>query len=118
MQVYGADKLWRQLAREGRVASRCAVKRLMRFKGPQGVRRGRVVRTTVSDPKAACPLDHVNRQFKADRPNQLWVSDFTYVSTWQDWQYVAFLIDAFARRIVGWRTSSSMNTDFVMDALE
>jgi transposase InsO family protein len=76
------------------------------------------MRTTISDPKGACPLDRVNRQFKADRPNQLWVSDFTYVSTWQGWLYVAFVIDVFARRIVGWRVSSSMHTDFVLDALE
>jgi transposase InsO family protein len=76
------------------------------------------VRTTTSDAKAACPSDRVNRQFKANRPNQLWVSDFTYVSTWQGWQYVAFVIDVFARRIVGWRVSSSMRTDFVLDALE
>jgi transposase InsO family protein len=77
-----------------------------------------VVRTTISDNKAPCPLDKVNRQFKAERPNQLWVSDFTYVSTWQGWLYVAFVIDVFARRIVGWRVSSSMHTDFVLDALE
>jgi len=86
--------------------------------GLRGVIRGRVQRTTYSDPKAACPLDRVNRQFKADRPNQLWVSDFTYVSTWQGWLYVAFVVDVFARRIVGWRASSSMTTDFVLDALE
>src|SRR3546814_16155734 len=84
----------------------------------QGARRGKVVRTTVSDTAAPCPLDHVNRQFKADRPNQLWVSDFTYVSTWQGWLYVAFVIDVFARRLVGWRVSSSMHTDFVLDAME
>jgi transposase InsO family protein len=80
--------------------------------------RGKVVRTTVADAKAPCPLDRVNRQFKAQRPNQLWVSDFTYVSTWQGFVYVAFVIDVFARRIVGWRVSSSMRTDFVLDALE
>ncbi len=90
----------------------------MRRRGLQGVRRGKVVRTTVSDGKAPCPLDRVNRQFRAERPNQLWVSDFTYVSTWQGWLYVAFVIDVFARRIVGWRVSSSMRTDFVLDALE
>jgi transposase InsO family protein len=84
--------------------------------GLQGVRRGKVVRTTISDMKAPCPLDRVKRQFKADRPNQLWVSDFTYVSTWQGWLYVAFVIDVYARRIVGWRVSSSMHTDFVLDA--
>ena len=118
MQVYGADKVWRQLAREGTAVARCTVERLMRRQGLRGVRRGKVVRTTISDSKAPCPLDRVNRQFKADRPNQLWVSDFTYVSTWQGWLYVAFVIDVFARRIVGWRVSTSMRTDFVLDALE
>ena len=118
LQVYGADKVWHQLNREGVAVARCTVERLMRRSGLKGVRRGKVVRTTVCDAKAACPLDRVNRQFKADRPNQLWVSDFTYVSTWQGWQYVAFVIDVFARRIVGWRMSSSMRTDFVLDALE
>ncbi|KZS00956.1 Uncharacterized protein APZ42_002545, partial [Daphnia magna] len=86
--------------------------------GLQGVRRGKAVRTTIPDPKAPCPLDRVNRQFRAERPNQLWVSDFTYVSTWQGWVYVAFVIDVFSRRIVGWRQSSSMHTEFVLDALE
>ena len=90
----------------------------MRKQGLQGVRRGKIVRTTISDRGAPCPLDKVNRQFRADRPNQLWVSDFTYVSTWQGWLYVAFVIDVFARRIVGWRVSDSMRTDFVLDALE
>src|SRR3546814_8078250 len=90
----------------------------MRRLGIAGARRGKTVRTTVPDTAAPCPLDHVNRQFKADRPNQLWVSDFTYVSTWQGWLYVAFVIDVFARRIVGWRVSSSMHTDLVLDALE
>ena len=118
LQVYGADKVWRQLNREGVVVARCTVERLMRRQGLRGVVRGKVVRTTISDRKAACPLDRVNRQFKAERPNQLWVSDFTYVSTWQGWLYVAFVIDVFARRIVGWRVSSSMHTDFVLDALE
>ena len=118
LQVYGADKVWRQLNREGIVVARCTVERLMRRQGLRGVMRGKVVRTTISDSKAPCPLDRVNRQFKADRPNQLWVSDFTYVSTWQGWQYVAFVIDVYARRIVGWRQSSSMRTDFVLDALE
>lgn len=118
LQVYGADKVWRQLNREGIVVARCTVERLMRHLGLRGVVRGKVVRTTVSDSKALCPLDRVNRQFKAERPNQLWVSDFTYVSTWQGWLYVAFVIDVFARRIVGWRVSSSMQTDFVLDALE
>ena len=118
MQVYGADKVWRQLRREGTTVARCTVERLMRQLGLRGVMRGKVVRTTTSDSKAQCPLDRVNRQFKADRPNQLWVSDFTYVSTWQGWLYVAFVIDVFARRIVGWRVSSTMTTDFVLDALE
>jgi putative transposase len=118
MQVYGADKVWHQMNREGVAVARCTVERLMRRLGLRGVRRGKVVRTTIGDASAARPLDRVNRQFKADRPNQLWVSDFTYVSTWQGWQYVAFVIDVFARRIVGWRVSSSMQTDFVLDALE
>ena len=118
MQVYGADKVWKQMNREGIVVARCTVERLMRRLGLRGMIRGKVVRTTISVAKAPCPLDRVNRQFKADRPNQLWVSDFTYVSTWQGWLYVAFVIDVFARRIVGWRVSSSMHTDFVLDALE
>lgn len=118
MKVYGADKVWRQLHRERHAVARCTVERLMRRLGIAGARRGKTVRTTVPDTAAPCPLDHVNRQFKADRPNQLWVSDFTYVSTWQGWLYVAFVIDVFARRIVGWRVSSSMHTDFVLDALE
>jgi putative transposase len=118
MRVYGADKVWKQINREGVAIARCTVERLMKRLGLQGVRRGKVVRTTISDMKAPCPLDRVNRQFKAERPNQLWVSDFTYVSTWQGWLYVAFVIDVYARRIVGWRVSSSMHTDFVLDALE
>jgi transposase InsO family protein len=118
MQVYGADKVWRQLQREGIDVARCTVERLMRRAGLRGVMRGKVVRTTISNAAAPCPLDRVNRQFKAQRPNQLWVSDFTYVSTWQRFVYVAFVIDVFARRIVGWRVSSSMHTDFVLDALE
>ncbi len=118
MQVYGAKKVWHQLAREGTAVARCTVERLMRHQGLRGVMRGKVVRTTFSNAKLACPLDKVNRQFRAERPNQLWVSDFTYVSTWQGWLYVAFVIDVFARRIVGWRVSSSMQTDFVLDALE
>lgn len=118
MQVYGADKVWRQMNREGVTVARCTVERLMRQLGLRGVIRGKVVRTTVPDTKVACPLDRVNRVFKADRPNQLWVSDFTYVSTWQGWLYVAFVIDVYARRIVGWRVSSTMRTNFVLDALE
>lgn len=116
--VYGANKVWRQLRREGLQAARCTVERLMRRLGLRTALRGRVVRTTSPDTTAPCPLDRVNRQFKADRPNQLWVSDFTYVSTWQGFVYVAFVIDVFARRIVGWRVSRSMRTDFVLDALE
>jgi transposase InsO family protein len=117
-RVYGADKVWMQLKREGVAVARCTVERLMRRMGLRGVVRGKVVRTTVSDNRAACPLDRVNRQFRADRTNQLWVADFTYVSTWQGWLYVAFVIDVYARCIVGWRVSSSMRTDFVLDALE
>jgi transposase InsO family protein len=90
----------------------------MKQQGLRGVSRGKRIRTTIPDVSAPRPLDRVNRQFKADRPNQLWVSDFTYVSTWQGWLYVAFVVDVFARRIVGWRVSSSMTTDFVLDALE
>lgn len=118
LQVYGADKVWKQLNREGIGVARCTVERLMSRLGLRGVIRGKVVRTTVADTAAPCPLDRVNRQFTASRPNQLWVADFTYVSTWQGWLYVAFVIDVFARRIVGWRVSRSMHTDFVLDALE
>ena len=118
LRVYGADKIWRQLQREGIAVARCTVERLMRRLGLRGAMRGKTVKTTVADSRAPCPLDRVNRQFKADRPNQLWVSDFTYVSTWQGFVYVAFVIDVFARRIVGWRVSTSMRTDFVLDALE
>jgi len=117
-QVYGADKVWKQMNREGIAVARCTVERLMRQQGLCGVRRGKVIRTTTPDTSAPCPLDRVNRQFNANRPNQLWVSDFTYVSTWQGWLFVAFVIDVYARRIVGWRVSSSMRTDFVLDALE
>ncbi len=117
-RVYGADKVWKQMNREGISVARCTVERLMRQQGLCGVRRGKVVRTTTPDTVAPCPMDLVHRQFKAERPNQLWVSDFTYVSTWQGWQYVAFVMDVYARRIVGWRVSSSMRTDFVLDALE
>ena len=117
-QVYGADKVWQQLNRENIPVARCTVERLMRQQGLQGVRRGKQVRTTTPDAKAPCPLDRVNRQFKAERPNQLWVSDFTYVSTGQGWIYVAFVVAVFSRRIVGWRQSSSMHTEFVLDALE
>lgn len=118
LRVYGADKVWKQMNREGIAVARCTVERLMRRAGLRGVIRGKVVRTTFSDAHSPCPLDRVHRQFKADRPNQLWVSDFTYVSTWQGWLYVAFVIDVLARRIVGWRVSTSMHTDFVLEALE
>src|SRR3978361_357702 len=102
----------------GSAAARCTVARLMRAMGLRGVVRGKTVRTTVPDPAAACPLDRVNRNFKAPRPNALWVNDFTYVATWSGFVYVAFVIDAFARRIVGWRVSRSARTDFVLDALQ
>ena len=117
-QVYGADKVWLQMNREGVRIARCTVERLMRRLGLQGARRGKKVRTTTPDAAAPCPMDRVNRVFKASQPNQLWVSDFTYVSTWQGWLYVAFVIDVYARRIVGWRVSTTMQTDFVLDALE
>ncbi len=117
-QVYGVRKVWRQLLREGIEAARCTVARLMRKMGLSGVIRGKSVRTTVPDKSAPCPLDHVNRQFQASRPNLLWVSDFTYVATWRGFVFVAFVIDAFARRIVGWRVSRSAHAGFVLDALE
>ena len=117
-QVYGVRKVWRQLQREGIAVARCTVERLMRQMGLKGVVRGRTVKTTVSDPAMPCPLDRVNRQFRAERPNALWVSDFTYVRTWQGFVYVAFVIDVFARRIVGWKVSSAARADFVLDALE
>jgi transposase InsO family protein len=117
-QVYGARKVWRQLLREGENVARCTVERLMRVMGLQGVMRGKPVKTTVSDKAAPCPLDKVNRRFAAARPNRLWVSDFTYVATWQGFVYVAFVIDTFARRIVGWRASRTAHAGFVLDALE
>ena len=110
--------MWRQLGREGVDIARCTVARLMRIMGLRGVVRGRKVRTTVPDPATACPLDRVNRQFKAPRPNALWVSDFTYVATWAGFVYVAFVIDVLARRIVGWRVSRTAHAGFVLDALE
>jgi transposase InsO family protein len=116
--VYGARKVWRQLRREGFTIARCTVERLMASLGLQGVIRGKPVRTTISDKSVACPLDHVNRQFQASRPNALWVSDFTYVATWTGFVYVAFVIDAYARRIVGWRVSRTAHAGFVLDALE
>ena len=116
--VYGARKVWRQLKREGLDVARCTVERLMKVMGLQGVIRGKVKRTTVPDKAAPCPFDHVNRQFRANQPNVLWVSDFTYVSTWTGFVYVAFIIDAYARRIVGWRVSRTAHAGFVLDALE
>lgn len=117
-RVYGARTVWKQMNREGIVVARCTVERLMRRLGIEGIRRGKRVRTTGPDNAAAHPMDLVKRQFEVDRPNRLWVADFTYVSTWQGWFYVAFVIDAYSKRIVGWRASSSMTTDFVLDALE
>jgi putative transposase len=116
--VYGVRKVWRQLGREGIAVARCTVARLMRSMGLQGAVRGKPVRTTISDKAAPCPLDRVNRQFQAPRPNVLWVSDFTYVATWSGFVYVAFVIDAYARRIVGWRVSRTAHASFVLDALE
>ena len=113
---YGARKVWHQLRRDKQDIARCTVERLMQSAGLQGVTRGKK-KTTIPDPAQPCPDDKVNRQFKAAFPNQLWVSDFTYVSTWQGMVYVAFIIDVFARKIVGWRVSTSMTTSFVLDAL-
>ena len=107
LQVYGADNVWHQLERKGFYAARCTVERLIRQRGLRGVVRGKIVRTTFSDHTVPCPRDKVHRQFRAERPNQLWAADFTYVSTWQGWLYVAFVIDVFARRIVGWWVSTS-----------
>nr|WP_182912559.1 IS3 family transposase [Escherichia coli] len=116
-QVYGVRKVWRQLLREGIRVARCTVARLMAVMGLAGVLRGKKVRTTINR-KAVAAGDRVNRQFVAERPDQLWVADFTYVSTWRGFVYVAFIIDVFAGYIVGWRVSSSMETTFVLDALE
>ncbi len=115
--VYGVRKVWRQLGREGASVARCTVARLMRQMGLRGVVRGKETRTTIAG-KAPCPADRVNRQFRAARPNLLWLADFTYVATWQGFVYVAFVIDAFARRIVGWRVSKTAHAGFVLDALE
>jgi putative transposase len=118
-QAYGAHKVWKQMGREGLREARCRVRRLMRALGLRGVVRGRAwTTTTQADTAAARPADLVNREFRATRPNQLWVSDFTYIATWAGFVYVAFVIDVFARRIVGWRVSSSLRTDFVLDALD
>jgi putative transposase len=118
-QVYGAEKVWRQLGRDGLRVARCTVERLMRAMGLRGAVRGRAwIVTTRTDVTAARPADLVDREFVATRPNQLWVADFTYVATWRGFVYVAFVIDVFARCLVGWRVSSSLRTDFVLDALE
>jgi transposase InsO family protein len=117
--VYGPRKVWKQMGRENLRAARCRVRRLMREMGLAGASRGRAwVTTTQSQPEADRPRDLVDRHFTATRPNQLWVADFTYVATWRGFVYVAFVIDVFARRIVGWRVSSSLATHFVLDALE
>jgi transposase InsO family protein len=117
-QVYGPRKVWKQMRREGFRVARCTVARLMRTLGLAGAVRGRAWITTTHAGDGGRPADLVDRQFVATRPNQLWVSDFTYVATWGGFVYVAFVIDVFARRIVGWRVSASMRTDFVLDALE
>ena len=117
-EVYGVRKVWRQLKRENFDVARCTVERLMKEMGLHGVIRGKPLRTTFSDKAALCPLDHVNRQFHATAPNRLWVSDFTYVSTWAGMVYVAFVIDVYARFIVGWRVSRTAHAGFVLDALE
>jgi putative transposase len=118
-QVYGPRKVWKQMGREGFRAARCRVRRLMRELGLAGAVRGRAwVTTTQVDPTTGRPSDLVDRHFTATRPNQLWVADFTYVATWRGFVYVAFVIDVFSRRIVGWRVSSSLRTDFVLDALD
>jgi putative transposase len=119
LQVYGPRKVWKELQREARPVARCTVERLMRAMGLRGaVRGGAWVTTTRPDLSASRPSDLVDRNFTATRPNQLWVADFTYVATWRGFVYVAFVIDVFARRIVGWRVSASLRTDFVLDALE
>ncbi len=118
-QVYGPRKVWRQLRREGHRVARCTIERLMREMGLRGVVRGRAwTVTTHAESATGHPADLADRRFVAPRPNQLWVADFTYVATWRGFVYVAFVIDVFARRIVGWRVSASLRTDFVLDALE
>jgi len=116
--VYGARKVWRQLRREEIIVARCTVERLMGLLGLQGTVRERKCRTTIGDTRLQRPLDRVNRQFLATRPNELWVADFSYVATWAGFVYVAFVIDAFARRIIGWRVSRAMHAQLVLDALE
>ena len=117
-RVYGARKVWRQLNRQGHVVARCTVERLMAREGLAGVVRGASKRTTRPDPAATRPEDLVQRQFRAERPDQLWVVDFTYVATWAGFAYVAFCVDVYSRMITGWRASRSMSTDLVLDALE
>lgn len=117
-RVYGIRKVWRQLVREGFDVARCTVARLMKDMDIQGIIRVKPHRTTIPDKKAPCPLDKVNREFRVPAPNMLWVSDFTYVASWKGFVYVAFVIDAYARKIVGWRASTSAQTGFVLDALE
>jgi transposase InsO family protein len=116
--VYGARKVWHQLRREGYEVARCTVERLMRQMGIHGVVRGKKKRTTIASDKDIRPLDLVRREFHADRPNQLWVADFTYVATWAGFVYVAFVIDVFSRMIVGWRAARSMTAELTLDALE
>ncbi|WP_373864846.1 IS3 family transposase [Nocardia pseudovaccinii] len=116
--AYGARKVWLQLNREGIGVARCRVERLMRGLGLRGAVRGRGKRTTIADPAAVRPADLVRRKFSPAAPNRLWVADFTYVSTWSGWVYVAFVVDAYARRIIGWRTGTSMTTALVLDAIE
>jgi transposase InsO family protein len=117
--VYGADKVWRQLRREGTAVARCTVERLMRAEGLRGAVRGRAFRVTTQPANEAFrPPDLVQREFQAERPNQLWVADLTYVATWAGFVYVAFVIDVFSRAIVGWRVSSSLRSDLALDALE
>ena len=116
--VYGARRVWKQLGRDGIQVARCTVQRLMRADGLQGVRRGRKRRTTIPEPAGARPPDLVNRQFAAARPNQLWLADLTYVRTWEGWVYVAFVLDAFSRMIVGWQLAGHLRTDLPLDALE
>jgi putative transposase len=116
--VYGARKVWRQLRREGVAVARCTVERLMRELGLQGVRRGKVRRTTTPDATAPRPADLVERDFSASRPNQLWVADLTYVATWAGFVYVALVVDAFSRFVVGWQAARSLRTDLALDALD
>lgn len=117
-EVYGVRKVWKALLRQGTAVARCTVRRLMRDLGLQGAVRGKTFKTTIADPGADRPADLVHREFKATRPNELWVADLTYVATWRGFVYVAFVIDVFSRRIVGWRASSSLRTDLALDALE